>query len=203
MNNYILAIDTGTEKTAFVLYNKETKLLADRHWLPNVECIERLTRYFQNKHIEMCLIEMSAVYGAGASMSILENVLLIGIYCQLAKQYNIPVKLIFRKTVKLELCGSIRGINDAAVNVTIRDNYFGEPGCKTKKNLNPFYFNEETTANEARGELENNQWAALAILAAYLNNPKCANYSHQVELKKLDPNLLEYLLGSDISQLKN
>ena len=52
---------------------------------------------------------MSAVYGAGASMSILANTLIIGLYAQLAKSYNVPVALMFRKTVKLELCGSIRG----------------------------------------------------------------------------------------------
>lgn len=28
---YILALDTGSYESAFVLYNKETKQLADRH----------------------------------------------------------------------------------------------------------------------------------------------------------------------------
>lgn len=193
MKKYILTIDTGTESTAYALYNKETKQLADRNWLPNTEVIEKLKKYF--KDCEICIIEMSAVYGAGASMSILANTLIIGLYAQLAKTYNTPVALMFRKTVKLELCGSIRGINDAAVNVTVRDNHFGDPGCKSKKNLNPFYFNEETKYNESRNELENNQWAALAILAAYLQNSKCIGYKYQVELKKIDFKLLEYFYG--------
>ena len=201
MKKYILTIDTGTELTAYALYNKETKQLADRNWLPNVEVIEKLKKYFSD--CDICIIEMSAVYGAGASMSILANTLIIGLYAQLAKTYNVSVALMFRKTVKLELCGSIRGINDSAINVTIRDNYFGEPGCKTKKNLNPFYFNEETTANGARSELENNQWAALGILAAYLQNPKCIGYKSQVELKKIDSKLLEYFYeGRDIKELE-
>ena len=201
MKKYILTIDTGTELTAYTLYNKETKQLADRNWLPNMEVISKLKNYFDD--CDICLIEMSAVYGAGASMSILANTLIIGLYAQLAKSYDVPVALMFRKTVKLELCGSIRGINDSAVNVTIRDNYFGEPGCKTKKNLNPFYFNEETEKNGARSELENNQWAALGILAAYLQNPKCIGHKSQVELKKIDPLLLEYFYeGRDLKELE-
>ena len=201
MKKYILTIDTGTESTAYILYNKETKQLADRNWLPNGEVIEKLKKYFID--CELCLVEMSAVYGAGASMSILANTLIIGLYSQLAKTYKVPVALMFRKTVKLELCGSIRGINDSAVNVTVRDNHFGEPGCKTKKNLSPFYFNEETKNNGARGELENNQWAALAILAAYLQNPKCIGYKSQVELKKIDKALIEYFYeGKNIKELE-
>ena len=39
MKKYILTIDTGTELTAYTLYNKETKQLADRNWLPNMEVI--------------------------------------------------------------------------------------------------------------------------------------------------------------------
>lgn len=190
---YILALDTGSYESAFVLYNKETKQLADRHWLPNTELIERLKKYYSNNDIELVLIEMSASYGMPIGMEVLMNCFVIGMFAQLAKQYNIPVKLIFRKTVKLELCGALRKVNDSAVNITIRDMYWGEPGSKSKKNLNPFYFNEETEENEARGEMENNQWAALSILTAYLNNPKCVDYSNQKELSKLDTELLEYL----------
>ena len=39
--------------------------------------------------------------------------------------------------------------------------YWGDLCSKSKKNLNAFYFNEETDKNEARSEMENNQWAAL------------------------------------------
>lgn len=190
---YILALDTGSYESAFVLYNKETKQLADRHWLPNTELIERFKKYYSSGDIELVLIEMSASYGMPIGMEVLMNCFVIGMFAQLAKQYNIPVKLIFRKTVKLELCGALRKVNDSAVNITIRDMYWGEPGSKSKKNLNPFYFNEETEENEARGEMENNQWAALSILTAYLNNPKCVDYSNQKELSKLDTELLEYL----------
>ena len=201
MKKYILTIDTGTELTAYTLYNKETKQLADRNWLPNMEVISKLKNYFND--CDICLIEMSAVYGAGASMSILANTLIIGLYAQLAKSYNVPVALVFRKTVKLELCGALRKVNDTAVNITLRDMYWGDPGSKSKKNLNPFYFNEETTANGARSELENNQWAALGILAAYLQNPKCIGYKSQVELKKIDSKLLEYFYeGRDIKELE-
>lgn len=199
MKKYILTIDTGTESTAYALYNKETKKLADRNWLPNVEVINKILNYFEE--CDICIIEMSAIYGP-CSMSILANTLIIGIYAQLAKQYKVPVALMFRKTVKMELCNSVRGVNDSVINNVIRDYHFGEPGCKSKKNLNPFYFNEETERNGARGELENNQWAALAILAAYLHNPKCIGHNSQVELKKIDSNLLKYLYeGKNILDL--
>ena len=91
MKKYILTIDTGTELTAYTLYNKETKQLADRNWLPNMEVISKLKNYFDD--CDICLIEMSAVYGAGASMSILANTLIIGLYAQLAKSYNVPVAI--------------------------------------------------------------------------------------------------------------
>ena len=41
--------------------------------------------------------------------------------------------------------------------------------------------------------MENNQWAALGILTAYLNNPKCVDYNSQKELSKMDVELIEYL----------
>lgn len=199
MKKYILTIDTGTENTAYVLYNKETKQLADRNWLPNREVINKLPKYFEE--CDICIIEMSAIYGP-CSMSILANTFIIGLFAQLAKQYNVSVSLMFRKTVKMELCGSVRGVNDAVLNNVLKDYHFGEPGCKTKKNLNPFYFNEETIKNEARGEMENNQWAALAILAAYLQNPKCIGHKFQVELKKINQELLNYLYeGRDLKEL--
>lgn len=169
MKKYIVAIDTGSDKSAFVMYNKETKQLADRHWLPNIELIERLKKYYNSGEVELVLIEMSASYGMPIGIQVLINCLIIGMFAQLAKQYNLPVKLIFRKTIKLELCGALRKVNDSAVNITIRDMYWGDPGSKSKKNLNPFYFNEETDKNEARSEMENNQWAALGILPPSYN----------------------------------
>lgn len=193
MKKYIVAIDTGSDKSAFVMYNKETKQLADRHWLPNIELIERLRKYYSSGEVELVLIEMSASYGMPIGIQVLINCLIIGMFAQLAKQYNLPVKLIFRKTIKLELCGALRKVNDSAVNITIRDMYWGDPGSKSKKNLNPFYFNEETDKNEARSEMENNQWAALGILTSYLNNPKCVDYNSQKELSKMDAELIEYL----------
>lgn len=199
MKKYILTIDTGTEFTAYALYNRESKQLADRNWLPNQEVIAKLPKYFED--CDICIIEMSAIYGP-CSMNILANTLIIGIYAQLAKQYSVPVALMFRKTVKMELCNSVRGVNDSVINNVVRDYHFGEPGCKSKKNLNPFYFNSETEKNNARKELENNQWAALAILAAYLHNPKCIGHKSQIELKKIDSSLLEYLYGEkDKSEL--
>lgn len=188
---YIISIDTGSESSAFVAYNEETKQLADKHILPNVELIERLKNFCKTHDVKIVLIEMSASYGMAVGMPVLMNCFIIGLFSQLFKQFDIPVKLIFRKTVKLELCGSIKGVNDSAVNITLQDMYWGQPGCKTKKNINPFYNNEETLLNDARFDMQNDIWSSLAILTVYLNNPKCVE--NQVELSKVDREILDYL----------
>lgn len=189
---YILAVDTGSFETAYVMYNKETKQLADRNIISNTELISKFKKYLDTNEIELVILEMSSSYGgAGVGMNVLMNVFTIGFFAHLVSEYKVPVRLMFRKTVKLELCNSLRKVNDTMVNSALREMYWGEPGCKTKKNLNPFYFNEETTKNEARGELENNQWAALAILTAFLQRPQCLE--EQIEISKIDQQIINYL----------
>lgn len=188
---YIISLDTGDSESAFVIYNKETKQLADKHILPNVELVSRFKNFCKNNKVDLALIEMSASYGMPIGMPVLMNVFVIGFFSQFFKNLGIPVKLIFRKTVKMELCGALNKVNDSAVNLTIQDMYWGYPGCKTKKNINPFYNNEETEKNEARYEMQNDLWAALSILTAYISNPKCVE--NQKELSKLDQRLLKYL----------
>ena len=120
---YIIAIDTGSEESAYVIYNKETKQLADKNKLPNVEVIKKMKNFCATHKVELVVQEMCASYGMPVGMPVLMNCFIIGLFSQLFKQFNIPVNLIFRKTVKLELCGSIRGVTDSAVNITIQDMY--------------------------------------------------------------------------------
>lgn len=184
---YIIGIDTGTYESAYCVYNKETKQLADKHYLPNIQCMKKLVKWFKTGEVELFIIEQSQGMGMAAGMQIFMNLEMQGVFAQLAKQYDINVYLMFRKTVKMILCGAVRGVNDASVSLMIREE-FGEDWTK-KEGIYNFYFNEEVEKNGGREYMQNDLWQSLGLITAYLKEP---DYK-QKELRKIDKEYLKYL----------
>lgn len=183
---YILAIDTGSHESAFVLYNTETRCLADKNKLPNIECWKKFKSYFEQGKVQKVLIEQTSSNGSPVGMEVFMNCEFTGFFACLAKIYGISVELMFRKTVKMHLCGAIRKITDASVNLMLREKY-GEDN--TIKRPNKFYWNEEVEENKGVKWMTGDIWAALAVLTVYVEDPNVV----QTELIKIDKEYIEFL----------
>lgn len=185
---YIITIDTGSHNSSWIVFNKETEQFADKDSLPNLECVRRLKKYFKSGEVEIFIIEQSQGMGQAAGMEIYMNLHFQGLFASLAKQYNIKVRLLMRKEVKMSLCQALRGVNDSSVNLAIREIYGGDD-CKNVLKRNLFYYNEEVESNGGRRYMENNLWAAMGLLHVYLTEPNLI----QKELIKIDKQYVDYL----------
>ena len=99
MNRYIFAIDPGSEQSAFVLYDSHDKVILEKGIAENPDIIELINSY---KH-DLLAIEMIASYGMPVGASVFDTCVWIGRFDQ-----YMAATLVFRKTVKMHLCGSMR-----------------------------------------------------------------------------------------------
>ena len=120
----ILAIDPGNIESAYVLWDG-SKIIEFDKWSNNV-----LKNYIGNKLIpldyDQCAIEMVASYGMSVGQTIFDTCVWVGRFQENAHNVN----LIFRREVKLHLCGQTRA-KDSNIIQALKDR-FGEKG--TKKN---------------------------------------------------------------------
>ena len=143
----IFAIDSGPEHSAFVIY-KGGEIL-DSGYVPNAEMRQILI----GREYDVCALEMIASYGMAVGKSVFETCVWIGRFAEVAR---VDVELIFRKEIKLFLCGTMRA-KDANVRQALLD-LIGPQG--TKKTPGPTY------------GIKSHTWAALAV-AVYAANNKC------------------------------
>lgn len=135
----ILAIDPGTTHSAFLLWSGRTE---DSGFIDNQSLIYRIrTRGFDAR---LCAIEMIASYGMPVGKEVFETCVWIG---RFVESLHIPAHLVFRKDIKLHLCGSARA-KDGNIRAALIDKH-GAPG--TKKQPGPTY------------GISGHLWAALAV----------------------------------------
>lgn len=147
----ILAIDPGTEKSAFVFWDGEK--IDSSGILPNEEiCCELLEIWSEHD----LFIEMVASYGMPVGREVFETVLWIGRFDE-ARAVNTGErsKLVYRREVKMHHCGSMKA-KDSNIRQALIDKY-GAPG--TKKNPGLTY------------GLSKDLWSAFAI-ATYVTEAK-------------------------------
>ena len=129
----LLAIDPGYERSAIVGYDCDTSLPVDKLVLPNEKVL------FELEHLhslyEHLAIEMIASYGMPVGREIFETVLWIGRYVQV---FRGPHTLVYRREVKLHLCGSARA-KDANVRQAILDRFGGMKAKGTKRQPGPLH----------------------------------------------------------------
>ena len=99
MNRYIFAIDPGSEQSAFVLYDSHDKAIVEKGILPNPDMIKRI---FLDANLPMA-IEMVASYGMPVGKTVFETCVWIGRF-----DPDATATLVYRKDVKMHLCGSMR-----------------------------------------------------------------------------------------------
>ena len=145
----ILALDPGTTHSAFVQYDQRG--IHDHGHLPNTEIRQILI----GREYDRVACEMIASYGMAVGSSTFETCVWIGRFIEVAR---VDVELIFRKDIKLFLCGTMRA-KDANIRQALIDK-IGPQG--TKAQPGPTY------------GIKSHSWAALAVAVyAAQNNKIC------------------------------
>lgn len=118
----ILAIDPGTTQSGFVFLDGQT--VASSGVLPNREILELLAPY-----TGVVAIEMVASYGMAVGKEVFETVRWIGRMQQASKDPE-AVRLVYRRDVKLHLCGNVRA-KDPNIRQSLLDMFASTGGGKT------------------------------------------------------------------------
>ena len=119
---HVLAIDPGCQMSAWLSYSGEIGEFRKDSNDAILEMVRQRGPRFQHDHLA---IEMIASYGMPVGKEVFETVLWIGRFIE---AWNGPYTLIYRKDVKLHLCGSVRA-KDANVRHALLDR-FGPQGTK-------------------------------------------------------------------------
>ena len=141
----LLAIDPGNEFSAYVIAETDTLRPIEFGKIPNDELLEKIKGY--NDHI--LAIEMVASYGMAVGKEVFETVFWIGRFWEAC--YKLSKTKIYRKDVKINLCGSMKA-KDANIRQALIDR-FGVVG--TKKHQGFFY------------GFKSDIWSAYAVLVTY------------------------------------
>lgn len=129
-----MAIDPGPERSAYVFYD----VAWGRLWNAEIVANETILEKFAHQSLwpQRVAVEMIASYGMAVGAEVFETCVWIGRFIQ---AYPGPTDRIFRRDVKLELCGSPRA-KDANVRQAIVDLYGGKAkAIGTKKSPGPLY----------------------------------------------------------------
>ena len=135
----ILAIDPGTTESGWVVF--DGKQVVECGVMENNALLEQVDLFSG----ERLAIEMIASYGMAVGREVFETCVWIGRFIQ-ARQ-PMQHELIYRRDVKIHLCGSPRA-KDANIRQSLLDK-FGEVG--TKKNPGPLF------------GVKSHVWSALAV----------------------------------------
>lgn len=157
----ILAIDPGTLDSAYVLYDSERKQILDKNKVPNHN-MRRILKGYNLKgstwHADAVAIEMIASYGMPVGKEVFETCVWIGRLCEIIEG-RCPTDLVYRKDVKLHLCGSPKA-NDGNIRQALIDLFppIGGgtvPQVGTKKDPGPLH------------GVSKDIWAALGVAVTY------------------------------------
>lgn len=136
----ILAIDPGTSDSGYVVFEdgraRDAGVISNRQMLGYIEVWD----------YPVVAIEMIASYGMPVGAEVFETVRWIGRFQQACRDPE-AVRLIYRKDVKMHLCGTPRA-KDANIRQALIDK-LGAPG--TKKSPGPTY------------GVKSHAWAALGV----------------------------------------
>ena len=138
----ILAIDPGTTQSAWLILESPNTIV-EFGKLPN----NKIEFVIKNNYYNVLVIEMIASYGMPVGREVFETCLWIGRYMQIAEDSHKLVKLVYRRDIKISLCGTNKA-KDANVKQALID-IFGQKG--TKKNKGKTY------------GIAGDVWSALAI----------------------------------------
>ena len=104
----ILAIDPGPERSAYVVYNAGAREILDCDICLNDKLVDALYNdlWLSIYGRYVLVIEMVASYGMPVGREVFETCVWIGRFMQANR--NLAVYRLFRREVKMHLCGSMR-----------------------------------------------------------------------------------------------
>lgn len=127
MNNFVYAIDPGPVSSAGVILNGDyiitPEILDNEMMLKTIRVHARLYPF---------AIEMIASYGMPVGREVFETCLWIGRFIEAAQPQ--PVRLIYRKDVKMHLCGTTKA-KDPNIRQALLDRFGKEATKGVKKDL--------------------------------------------------------------------
>lgn len=136
----ILAIDPGTVQSAFVLWDADQKEIKEKGIVKNLDLIA----YIGRDNADDMVIEMIASYGMAVGKETFTTCVWIGRFYQASL---CPVHLLYRREVKMFLCGNMRA-KDANIRQALID-MLGKDVCKG---------------------VSKDVWAALAVAVTYVGS---------------------------------
>lgn len=148
----ILAIDPGNVQSAIVEWSEGRIIEGGTGIFPNADALEMVRNFaehtpYQTGSVIAC--EMIASYGMAVGASVFETCVWIGRFWETAERLRF--RRIFRKDIKMHVCGSMRA-KDGNIRQALIDR-LGAPG--TKKNPGATY------------GIKADLWAALAVAVTY------------------------------------
>lgn len=153
----VCGIDPGPVETAYVVYNSRSMTLEDFAYIPNDELLEylRVLHAVRTvKQYESYAVEMIASYGMPVGAEVFETCVMIGRLIEAVQP--IPVHRVYRKNVKLNLCGSMRA-KDANVRQALIDMFGGKDRAIGRKaSPGPLY--------GVKGDV----WSALGVAVTHV-----------------------------------
>jgi len=158
----ILAIDPGTKKSAYVVYEHDR--LREFGIFSNEDMLS-IIRTTSNEHLA---IEMVACYGMAVGKAVFETCLWTGRFIESHEVgWKKPHTKVYRKDVKMHLCHSMRA-KDGNIRQAIIDRYpatggGATPQIGTKKQPGPLY------------GVRKDIWSALAIAITFSETQKTKN----------------------------
>ena len=149
----ILGIDPGTRESAFVVWDDEAEAIIEKGIHGNPELVRLLAEMPYDMVLGGIAIEMIDNNGQAVGNDTFETVLWIGIFLAAlgVDLTDIHRHLVYRRRVKLNLCGAMQGVRDAHVSMALR-NRFGEKGRRR-------------TGQALR--IRSHEWSALAVAVTY------------------------------------
>ncbi len=129
----ILAIDPGTEKSAYVFWSTKGGYIRNKGILQN----EVMLDYAAGLRCDLLAIEMIASYGMSVGKEVFETCVWIGRFIQ--GNPLTDYTLVYRKDVKMHICGTTKA-KDGNIRQALIDRFGGrEKALGKKKAPGPLY----------------------------------------------------------------
>lgn len=157
MDKHILAIDPGNIESAYVLLKPANFQFLRFGKLKNDDMREVIRSLRDEYDIRPLVIEGIASYGMPVGREVFDTCIWSGRYTELAVSLDIPVEYVYRKDIKLHICGQTRA-KDSNIRMALIDRFAKSDlknGKGTKANPDVFYgFSRDV-------------WAAAAVAVYY------------------------------------
>ena len=160
----LLAIDPGNVQSAYTILSPEYRPMCAVK-MDNFSALQDIGRIARDeKTIENVAIEMVACYGMPVGREVFDTCVWIGRFTQVCLDAGVPVDYVYRKDVKLNLCGTPTA-KDGNIRQALIDRFARHDlrtGKGTKKNPDWFY------------GFATDMWAAYAVGVTYLDSKRGA-----------------------------